>query len=245
MAQKFNDTIILVEQTAPSTPPSGTVAFYAKADGRFYLLDDLGVEVALGGGGGGIAATIVDVKGDIIAATGADTVARLPVGTNDYVLTADSAQATGLKWAAAPGAGGGIPATIVDVKGDIIVATAADTVARLAAGTNGQMLMADSAQSTGLKWAWPMAAVQTKTTTYTALASDNLVLADATSAPFTVTLPAVASGQMLIVKKIDGTGNMVTVVGASGTVDGAPDDRLWAQWQAQTYISDGTNWFRT
>jgi hypothetical protein len=52
-----------------------------------------------------IAKTIVDAKGDIIAATAADTVARLAVGSNDQVLTADSTTATGLKWAAASGGG--------------------------------------------------------------------------------------------------------------------------------------------
>jgi hypothetical protein len=55
--------------------------------------------------GSAINPNIVDAKGDIIAATAADTVARLAVGANDTVLTADSSTATGLKWAT-PAAGG-------------------------------------------------------------------------------------------------------------------------------------------
>jgi hypothetical protein len=47
--------------------------------------------------------TIVDAKGDLIAATAADAVSRLAVGANNTVLTADSAAATGMKWAAAAG----------------------------------------------------------------------------------------------------------------------------------------------
>ena len=50
-------------------------------------------------------------------------------------------------------AGAAIAKTIVDAKGDLIVATAADTVARLAVGgTNGHVLQVDSSTATGLKW---------------------------------------------------------------------------------------------
>jgi hypothetical protein len=55
--------------------------------------------------GAAINKTIVDAKGDIIAATAADTVSRLAVGANDTVLTADSSTATGLKWAASASGG--------------------------------------------------------------------------------------------------------------------------------------------
>jgi len=57
---------------------------------------------------GAVAKSIVDAKGDLIAATAADTVARLAVGTNGQVLTADSTAATGLAWATA--SGGSAPA---------------------------------------------------------------------------------------------------------------------------------------
>jgi hypothetical protein len=50
-------------------------------------------------------------------------------------------------------AGNAIQKSIVDAKGDLIVATAADTVARLAVGgTNGHVLQVDSSTASGLKW---------------------------------------------------------------------------------------------
>jgi hypothetical protein len=141
--------------------------------------------------------SLADAKGDIIAATAADTLTRLAVGSNDQVLTADSAQATGLKWAgvaptsadylvgtaqsglsseivAGTSPGGELGGTwgsptvdathsgsahtdfiakaLVDAKGDIIAATAADTVNRLAVGSAHQLIAADSSTSTGLRW---------------------------------------------------------------------------------------------
>ena len=59
----------------------------------------------LGAGDTAIQPTIFDAKADLLTATAADTPARLAVGTNGHVLTADSAETTGLKWAA-PASGG-------------------------------------------------------------------------------------------------------------------------------------------
>jgi hypothetical protein len=155
--------------------------------------------------------TLFDAKGDLIAATAADTPARVPVGTDGQFLRANSATGTGLEWdtataadvGAAPtahthaaadvvsgtlavdrgGTGigsytannyvrasaattleqrtpvqvvgdiGAVPHALADAKGDLLAASAADTFTRLPAGTNGQVLTADSAEATGLKWA--------------------------------------------------------------------------------------------
>jgi hypothetical protein len=74
--------------------------------------DITGVTAGTGISGGGTSGTVtvtnsmataIDAKGDLIGGTGADTFSRLAVGANGTVLTADSAEATGLKWAAAGG----------------------------------------------------------------------------------------------------------------------------------------------
>ena len=78
--------------------------------------DITGVTAGTGISGGGTSGTVtvtnsmataIDAKGDLVVGTGADAFSRLAVGTNNYLLTADSAEATGLKWAA-PASGGGM-----------------------------------------------------------------------------------------------------------------------------------------
>ena len=48
---------------------------------------------------------IFDAKGDLLVGTGSNTGTRVALGTNGYVLTADSSETNGVKWAAAPAVG--------------------------------------------------------------------------------------------------------------------------------------------
>jgi hypothetical protein len=50
-------------------------------------------------------------------------------------------------------AGAAVAKSTVDAKGDLIVGTADNTIARLQVGANGTTLIADSGEATGLKWA--------------------------------------------------------------------------------------------
>lgn len=97
---------------------------------------------------------IVDNKGDLIVGAGNDQPVRFAAGPDGQVLTTDSNAPQGLKWAAPTGggAGGGIDPAIIDAKGDLIAGSAPDTPARLALGTDGYVLTADSSQPLGLRW---------------------------------------------------------------------------------------------
>ena len=52
--------------------------------------------------GNAVQKSTIDAKGDLLVGTADNTIGRLAVGTNDYVLTADSNETSGMKWAAVP-----------------------------------------------------------------------------------------------------------------------------------------------
>jgi len=95
-------------------------------------------------------ATAIETLGDSIDASLLD----LKGGTSGQVLAKNSNTDMDFVWVAQDDSNA-IQNAIVDAKGDLIGATAADTPARLAVGTNGQVLTADSTAATGLAWATP------------------------------------------------------------------------------------------
>lgn len=128
--------------------------------------------------------------------------------------------------------------------GDILYASATNTLSKLAVGSNGQVLKLASGIPS---WAGTSAvlAVASKTTTYTATANDDVILADASGGSWTLTLPAAASntGKVYHVKKTDSGTNTVTVDGnASETINGATTVILKVQNEVLSIVSNGTNW---
>jgi hypothetical protein len=114
-------------------------------------------------------ATAIDAKGDLIGGTGADTFARLAVGANNTILTADSAEATGMKWAA--------PASSIPANSTATVATNQSTssatytdlttagpAVTLTTGTKALVIITSRANAGGAETAYMSYAVSGATT---------------------------------------------------------------------------------
>jgi len=87
--------------------------------------------------------------------------------------------------------------------------------------------------------------VTSVTTTHTA-GSETVMLCDATSGAFTVTLPASAgvANRRYSIKKIDSSANAVTIQGnGAETIDGSNTISLNVQNKSYTLVNNGTSWF--
>lgn len=90
-----NDAIDAIQATLGVNPQGGEASVDARLDAM-----DTAITAS-------VPKSLVDAKGDLLVGTADNTVARLAAGTDGHVLTLDSGQSTGVKWAAASGGGGG------------------------------------------------------------------------------------------------------------------------------------------
>ena len=89
-------------------------------------------------------------KGALVTGTAPDSPVAFPVGDNGQVLTACSTAPSGLCWATSQSSG--IPCSAITGKGSILAGSATATPVALPVGSNGQVLYANSACTTGLEW---------------------------------------------------------------------------------------------
>jgi len=160
----------------------------------------------------------VTTKGDLIAATASATVTRLGLGTNGYVLTADSTQATGIKWAAS--------ATEIPSQ----------------TGNGGEYLTTDGST---LSWSPINVAINAKTDNYTLIASDAGKLITMTSSDNkTITVPngVFTIGQQIA---IAGLGTGVVTIDDDGTsvIYSTPGTLLRTQYSTAALVCIATNTF--
>lgn len=150
------------------------------------------------------------------------SLADLKGGTTGQVLAKNSNTDMDFTWTAID------PLVILDAKGDLITATAADTPARLAVGTNGQVLTADSTTATGLKWA-------------TAAAGGMTQLATGTLSGATTTISGISGSYkdlQIIVRNFDPTsdgGGLSIRMNSDSTASRHLTSSTYGQWQAVAF----------
>ena len=130
-----------------------------------------------------------------------------------------------------PALTGKVDTSVATTKGDLLVASASATVGRLGVGANTFVLTADSTATNGVKWAAPAAGggsssgyafnFVSKGGNYTAVNLD-YVFADSTSGALTITLPAPVASGLVRIKRMNTTGNGVSVAAPAGAfIDGS------------------------
>jgi len=144
-----------------------------------------------------------------------DQNARIPISTNNFSLLCDSAESLGLKWAASP-------TSVLSGAQDILYSSAANTLARLAAGTDGDIL---TTHGTGSAPTWETSSGGATLTRH----SENVSTATSTTSLSYVDVPdmdATLTGS--------GAGNCISFY--SVTVESSNDFEFTCEWSTDGEI---------
>lgn len=162
--------------------------------------------------------SLVTTKGDILAATASATVARVGVGANDYILTADSTQSAGIKWAAAP------------------ISLPSQT------GNSAKYL---TTNGTTASWGNLTAGINAQVANYTLQATDlNKIVTLSSASSITVTVPngVFSVGDQINLARL-GAGTVLVDSDGTSVLQYTPGTYLRAQYSAATLICIASNTF--
>jgi hypothetical protein len=192
-----------------------------------YTLNDLQTQITNLDPAGSVSKSTIDAKGDLLVGSANDAVDNLAVGSNNFVLMADSAQTLGIKWSALPTASTSGAGTVQLNDGY------ASTSTSLAPTANALKSVYDLSERKALT-------INTQSgTTYTIVAADadSKMVQFTSSSSVTVTVPPATftAGQQINLTRY-GTGS-VTIQGGSGvTVNATPSLVIRSQYSAATLV---------
>jgi hypothetical protein len=208
----------------------GTTSSWAVVEGDLTAVTaGTGISVADGTGPIPIVtnsmATAIDAKGDLVVGTGDDTFSRLAAGTDTYILSANSAEATGLQW---------IANDTGDIEG-VVTGTDSGLSGGVTSGTATLRLKLEFDAETG--------------TTYTLVAGNlNQLVTLNNASAITLTVPpsVFSAGDVINIAQI-GAGQVTLAEGAGVTITstGATADapKLRVQHSAASIICTASNTF--
>jgi hypothetical protein len=214
-ANSGNDFTIVRGQagsTAISHNSGATVKHVLTSSDLIYFRD--GVATA----NGAVPESVVTAKGDLLAASASGVVARVALGTNGYILTADSTQSAGIKWAAATAE---IPSQT---------------------GNGGEYL---TTNGSALSWSPINIAINAKTDNYTLIASDaGKMITMTASSNKTITVPngIFAVGQQIAIAGL-GAGSVLIDSDGTSVIYATPGYSLRTQYSTAALVCIASNTF--